>query len=135
MILHRFCSREEYEAYLRGDDLLNCYDHGMARGYGATDAVGFCFFTGDPQKRCRQLSGIVDFDVLLTVEAPARLVNVCYGRYTVWQGHKPAGSEKVVEFCTKNYNRWTFRFVSADFSFSARYPNHRVLAELFPDVF
>ncbi len=42
MILHRFCSAKEFEAFQRGDLLVNNTDHSVKRG-GASTSVGFCF--------------------------------------------------------------------------------------------
>lgn len=44
MILHRFCSQEEFESYKRGELLINEKDHSKTRGT-ATTSVGFCWFT------------------------------------------------------------------------------------------
>lgn len=49
MILHRFCSKKEFEAYQRGDMLINNTDHRVKRG-NATSSVGFCFFVEDPEE-------------------------------------------------------------------------------------
>lgn len=35
MILHRFCSTKEFEAYQRGDMLINNTDHRLKRGNAA----------------------------------------------------------------------------------------------------
>lgn len=48
MILHRFCSSAEYDAFVRGEVLKNNTDHGARRGYSVTSSVGFCFFSEDP---------------------------------------------------------------------------------------
>lgn len=45
MILRRFCSFAEYDAYIRGERLRNITDH--AKEGRATKSVGFCFFTGN----------------------------------------------------------------------------------------
>lgn len=67
MILHRFCSAKEYEAFQRGDLLVNNKNHSIKRGSAST-SVGFCFFKEDPEDAKHWLSGIVDFDVCITVE-------------------------------------------------------------------
>lgn len=42
MILHRFCSAIEFEAFQRVDLLVNNTDHSVKRGSAST-SVGFCF--------------------------------------------------------------------------------------------
>lgn len=135
MILHRFCSQAEYDKYMAGETLVNDKDHGAVRGYDATTAVGFCFFMGAPGKRKHQLSGIVDFDVCLTVEVDPSKVQFCHGRYPLWQNGQRIGTEKVLEFCTTTYNNQDFKLVNADKSFSGYAPNGSLLRKLFPQIF
>lgn len=135
MILHRFCSQAEYDKYIAGETLVNEKDHGAERGYEASTAVGFCFFVGNPEKRKHQLSGIVDFDVCLSVEVDPSKVQFCHGRYTLWQNGQRVGTEKVLEFCTTTYNNRDFKLVKADKSFSGYCVNGSVLRDLFPVLF
>lgn len=135
MILHRFCSLAEYDKYMAGETLVNTKDHGACRGYAATSAVGFCFFVEHPEKRKHQLSGIVDFDVCLTVEVDPSKVNLCHGRYPLRINGRFVGAENVMEYCTTSYNNKDFKLVKADKSFSGYAPNGSVFRELFPNLF
>jgi len=103
--LHRFCSYKEYEQYMSGSSLHNHTDH-YHGGKGGSLSRGFCFFMGDIDEWVRRLNGLVDFDVLLTVDW-----SKCDGLSTPPRKH-------FQEFCTTTYNRADFRFVSADRSFS-----------------
>jgi len=72
--LHRFCSYKEYEQYMSGSSLHNHTDH-YHGGKGGSLSRGFCFFMGDIDEWVRRLNGLVDFDVLLTVNVAPELVN------------------------------------------------------------
>lgn len=73
MILHRFCSQREFDAYMHGDTLQNTTDH-YRGGFGGSKSRGFCFFRGSPEKWARRLQGIADFDILLTVEVNPKYI-------------------------------------------------------------
>lgn len=135
MILHHFCSQAEYDKYMAGETLVNYKDHGAYRGYAASSAVGFCFFVESPEKRKHQLSGIVDFDVLLTVEVDPSKVNLCHGRYTLRINGRYVGAENVMEYCTTTYNNREFKLIKADKSFSGYAPNGSLLRQIFPNLF
>ena len=126
MILHRFCSKEEYEKYMAGEKLINRKDHGAERGYDASTAVGFCFFIEDPEKAKHWLSAIVDFDYCLTFEVPHTAVKLCHGRYANWI--KPGvrdGSVKRTEFCCSEYDNKTFKLLNVSERFRTYAPNAR----------
>ena len=80
MILHRFCSKEEFEAYQRGEVLVNETNHSLHRGYAST-SIGFCFFVEDPDEAIHILSGIVDLDYCIKVEVDESFVAKSTGRY------------------------------------------------------
>ena len=118
--LHRFCSYKEYEQYMSGSSLHNHTDH-YHGGKGGSLSRGFCFFMGDVDEWARRLNGLVDFDVLLTVNVAPELVNPSMGVYADWSkcdGLSTPPRKHFQEFCTTTYNRADFRFVSADRSFS-----------------
>lgn len=135
MILHRFCSQREFDAYMRGETLINEKDHGAERGYEATTAVGFCFFVDAPEKAKHRLSGIVDFDVCLTVDVCPSKIRLCHGRYPEWHDGVRIGTVKYVEFCSISYNNRDFKLLSADKSFRHYAPNASALRALFPQLF
>lgn len=66
MILHRFCSQKEFDAFKRGEYSPST-NHSVKRG-GASTSVGFFFFPENLERSKRWLSGVVDFDVCITVE-------------------------------------------------------------------
>jgi len=132
MILHRFCSKAEYDKYMAGETLVNDKDHGAQRGYDVSTAVGFCFFVESPEEVKHRLSGIVDFDVCLTVEVSHTKVYLCHGRYPVRVNGRAVGSAKFTEFCTKTYNNRDFKLLRADTSFSSYCPGPAKLREMLP---
>lgn len=119
MILHRFCSISEYDLYQSGASLLNDRDH-YNGGHGGSVSVGFCFFEGDPHEWAHRLNGLVDFDVLLTVEVDPVLVLRSMGVYADWSrdnGRDPPPRALFREYCSTRYDNKTFKFISADFFF------------------
>jgi len=79
MILHRFMSKQEYDALMAGNVLRNDTNHG-ALGQ-KTDSVGFCFFPEPPEEAIHWLSFIVDTDVCVTMEIPDEMLRKSKGRY------------------------------------------------------
>lgn len=45
MILHRFCSQEEFDRYMRGELLVNEKDHSK---FSKSTSIGFCWFWEEP---------------------------------------------------------------------------------------
>lgn len=131
MILHRFCSKEEFEAYQRGEVLVNETNHSLTRG-NATTSVGFCFFREKPDDAIHILSGIVDLDYCITVEVDEAEVVQSRGRY----GNRELNrAEFRKEYCTTAYDNKRFRLVEATTKYSTYAPNHRDLKKLFPFLF
>lgn len=131
MILHRFCSAREFEAYQRGDLLVNNTDHSVKRG-GASTSVGFCFFSEAPEDAKHWLSGIVDFDVCITVEVDDSEVNKSRGRYAT---KDMKGVMYKDEYCAKTYDNYRFRLIESTTSYSSYAPNHSTLKKMFPEFF
>lgn len=131
MILHRFCSKKEFEAYQRGDMLINNTDHRVKRG-NATSSVGFCFFVEDPEEAKHWLSGIVDFDYCITVEVDESDVRKSWGRYADSKLEKAMIKE---EYCSKSYDNYRFRLLDATTKYSTYAPNHSLLKQMFPELF
>lgn len=69
MRVTRFMSLAEWEAFERGEILINNTDH-FDGGKGGSKSVGFCFTEDAPEVAWRYLSGIVDADVWVTFEFP-----------------------------------------------------------------
>lgn len=131
MILHRFCSKKEFEAYQRGDMLINNTDHRVKRG-NATSSVGFCFFVEDPEEAKHWLSGIVDFDYCITVEVYESDVRKSWGRYADSKLEKAMIKE---EYCSKSYDNYRFRLIDATTKYSTYAPNHSLQKQMFPELF
>lgn len=131
MILHRFCSKKEFEAYQRGDMLINNTDHRVKRG-NATSSVGFCFFVEDPEEAKHWLSGIVDFDYCITVEVDESDVRKSWGRYADSKLEKAMIKE---EYCSKSYDNYRFRLLDATTKYSTYAPNHSLLKQMLPELF
>lgn len=130
MILHRFCSMKEFEAYKRGEVLSNPTNHSLKRG-GASTSVGFCFFSESPERAKHWLSGIVDIDVCITVEVNPSDVVQSRGRYL---GTKNRVVYKK-EFCTVDYDSRRFKLIDATTKYSTYAPNHSLLKQMFPELF
>lgn len=131
MILHRFCSMKEFEAYQRGDMLINNTDHRVKRG-NATSSVGFCFFVENPEEAKHWLSGIVDFDYCITVEVDESDVRKSWGRYADSKLDKAMIKE---EYCSKSYDNYRFRLLDSTTKYSTYAPNHSLLKQMFPELF
>ena len=131
--LHRFCSSEEFEAFARGEVLTNTTEH-LACGRCST-AVGFCFFTQNPDRAIHWLSGLVDLDYCITLEAPVDAVCIARGRYGN-PDTDPITSILRDEYCTTSYGKSLgFRLVSATTRFRNYCPNRRDLVRLFPSLY
>lgn len=103
----------------------------MKRG-GASTSVGFCFFKEDPEEAKHWLSGIVDFDVCITVEVDDSDVNKSRGRYGT---ENLQGVMYKEEYCCKAYDNYRFRLIDSTTKFSTYAPNHTELKKLFPTLF
>ena len=62
MILHRFCSQEEFDRYMRGELLVNEKDHSK---FSKSTSIGFCWFWEEPWYAIEYLSGIVNRDICI----------------------------------------------------------------------
>lgn len=119
MTLHRFCSYVEFYQYMAGRPLFNHTDHYQG-GKGGSTSKGFCFFMGDVNEWAQRLNGLVEFDVLLTVEVAPERVIASMGVYADWSkddGHSMPPKRRFPEFCTECYCKEAFHFISADHSY------------------
>lgn len=78
MILHRFCSQEEFDRYMRGELLVNEKDHSK---FSKSTSIGFCWFWEEPWYAIEHLSGIVNRDICITVETDSKNVTESMGYY------------------------------------------------------
>lgn len=136
MILHRYMSEQEFDAYRNGKVLKNTTVH--SKNGAHTDSVGFCFFPEDPDEAIRCLRGIVNDDVCVTFDIPDGEVKESRGLYCdhdksddSWEAvvedilNYASGKamENVVtiektEYCCTKYSSKTFRLV--DYHYSER---------------
>ena len=80
MRVTRFMSLAEWEAFERGETLINNTDH-FDGGKGGSKSVGFCFTEDAPEVAWRYLRGIVDADVWVTFEFPDNYLTKSDGVY------------------------------------------------------
>lgn len=111
--LHRFCSMREFLCYMKGQFLENRSKHTPR----ATTSIGFCFFYGNVDEWAHRLNGLVDFDVLLTLDVPRDAVTCSQGVYNDCYNLGRPRPAVFPEYCTTIYDRDTFKLVSYDFSF------------------
>lgn len=131
MILHRFCSNEEYEKYMAGETLVNNTRH--SDRFSST-SVGFCFFPEDPRKARHWLSGNVDFDWCLTFAVPDGMVEPSRAKYADWSSPE-GGSAYKTEYCCQRYDKSHFKLIKATDEFRTYAPNRRLLEKICPQIF
>lgn len=105
MILHRFCSQEEFDRYMRGELLVNEKDHSK---FSKSTSIGFCWFWEEPWYAIEYLSGIVHRDICITVETDSKNVTESMGYY--WGEDGP---DWFLEYCCTSYDNKRFRLVEA----------------------
>lgn len=104
MRVTRFMSLAEWEAFERGETLINTTDH-FDGGNGGSKSVGFCFTEDEPTVAWRYLAGVVDADVWATFEFPDNYLTKSDGKYS----DKSEGAcffDYVIrtEWCCTSYN-------------------------------
>lgn len=128
MKLHRFCSKREYDAYMSGELMLNTTNH-YHLGAGGSISRGFCFFRGtNIAEWARRLNGVVDFDVLITIDIAPEDVTESVGVYADWSkddGKSIPPKALFPEYCTSAYGMKNSRLISADFSYR---DNHKYVS-------
>lgn len=75
-----FMSGAEWEAFERGETLINTTEH-FDGGNGGSKSVGFCFTEDEPATAWRYLAGVVDADVWVTFEFPDGYLSPSIGKY------------------------------------------------------
>ena len=117
MILHRFCSRAEFDKYLAGELLINRTDHRTQ--CRAMLSKGFCFFQGDVDEWAHRLNGLVSFDVLITIDIPKCDVVKSQAVYTPIPGFPL--QKTFTEYCTQAYSNANAKLLDADTSYAHSY--------------
>lgn len=109
--LTRFCSQQEYNKFMAGEELVNDKDH-FQGGKGGSTSAGFCFTPDEPKTAWRYLKGIVTADICMVLDIEATMINESAGVYADYS--KGADFTKRCwkkEYCTKQYSNKTARLV------------------------
>lgn len=117
MKFYRYCSREEYQKFQRGELLENLTQY-------RDDCQGFCFFSfkdlQEAQHTLHQLTGIVTPEMLMILETNKPL-NKSQGKYAkplpkdadFFDFFNPLLAEMKDEYCTTAYNKEDFKLLEA----------------------
>lgn len=131
MIVTRFMSRAEWEAFECGRTLENNTDH-FDGGKGGSLSFGFCFAEDAPEVAWRYLKGIVDADVWVTFEFPDGYLIPSKGKYLDFSNDddsfKPCYR---YEWCCSSYDNTIAKVVDKCVPFQGEeYRRIRALIEL-----
>ena len=104
MRVTRFMSLAEWEAFERGETLINNTDH-FDGGKGGSKSIGFCFTEDPPEVAWQYLKGIVDADVCATFEFPDNYLTKSDGKYSDQsEGAGFFDYEIRTEWCCRSYD-------------------------------
>ena len=103
--LTRFCSRAEYEAFLRGNILHNNTDHYLG-GKGGSTSRGFCFTIDKPSKAWRYLKGLVSMDICMVLDIDRNILTKSIGKYVDYDNSTDTVIKSCLkpEYCTCSYS-------------------------------
>ena len=105
MIVTRFMSRAEWDAFQDGKILINDTDH-YKDGKGGSLSVGFCFTEDTPEDAWVYLSGVVDAAVCVTFDFPDGYLHKSSGVYADHsEGAKFEDRVLKTEWCCVKYHR------------------------------
>ena len=105
MIVTRFMSRKEWDAFQDGKILINETDH-YKGGKGGSLSVGFCFTEDTPEDAWVYLSGIVDAAVCVVFDFPDGDLKQSSGVYADHsEGAKFEDKVLKTEWCCVKYHR------------------------------
>ena len=105
MIVTRFMSRAEWQAFQDGKILVNDTDH-YKDGKGGSLSVGFCFTEDSPEDAWVYLSGVVDAAVCVTFDFPDGYLKQSSGVYADHsEGAKFEDRVLKTEWCCVKYHR------------------------------
>lgn len=128
----RFMSLAEWQAYERGERLVNHTDH-FCDGKGGSLSKGFCFTEDNPDDAWVYLKGIVDADVWATFYFPNGYLRESRGIYA---DHSKGADffDKVIktEWCCEEYDNKVAQVVSFRNPFQgAEYAKLKILIDMF----
>ena len=135
MIVTRFMSRDEWDAFKEGRILLNETDH-FDGGKGGSKSKGFCFTEDTPDEAWKYLKGIVDADVWATFEFPDGYLRESQGIYA---DHSEGADflDKVIktEWCCEEYDNKVAQMVAVCNPFQGEeYADLKMLAHIFRQI-
>ena len=132
----RFMSLKEWQAFQRGERLVNHTDH-FNGGRGGSLSKGFCFTEDSPDDAWVYLAGIVDSDVWVTFEFPDGYLRESRGIYA---DHSEDADffDRVIktEWCCEEYDGKVAQMVAVCNPFQGmEYANLKMLAKIFIQIF
>lgn len=132
MRVTRFCSRKEYDAFMRGETLTNDINH-YRDGKGGSRSIGFCFMAEDPKECWPYLKGIVVPEVCMVLDFPDGYLTKSMGRYA---DHSTAnGSMMKTEYCTTRYDNKTATLVRVVPTEEYADDTDLMIMKIFPELF
>lgn len=108
-------SKEEFDKYIKGENLINSKDHNKIDNR-KTNSIGFCFFNYahyKPEEILHSVTNIVSIDVCCIFETERNNVRRTNGRYS-----KAISRDSLIrtsfiahEYCTTKYSKETFKLI------------------------
>lgn len=117
MKLFRFMSKEEFNKYLKGEELINEIKH-----IGNTNSKGFCFMNCEdyePEYAYQFLSGIVSTGVCAVFETN-EILTKSYARYAEPYG-RFLDSFISDEYCIEKYSNNDFKLIKYCYDFDEKW--------------
>ena len=116
MKLFRFMSKEEFDKYIKGENLINTKDHGKIYNQ-KTNSIGFCFLNYahyKPEEIFHSLTFIVSMDICCIFETERNNVRRTHGRYSkaISKDSLERTSFIAHEYCTTEYSKNTFKLLN-----------------------
>ena len=128
MIVTRFMSLAEWEAFEHGWTLENNTDH-FDGGKGGSQSVGFCFTVDAPEVAWRYLKGIVDADVWVTFEFPDGYLKPSMGKYIDYSSDDGTAKSCLRrEWCCTSYDNTVAKVVNKCVPFQGE--GYRLIREI-----
>lgn len=106
MIVTRFCSKKEFDAFMSGENLINETDH-FKGGAGGSQSRGFCFSPDKPKVCFEYLKGIVDTEVCMVLHFQDGYLTESLGKYRDVNRESIDGlpcATLIRELCCTKYN-------------------------------
>lgn len=133
MLVTRFCSLKEFDAFKRGDDLVNNTDH-YKDGRGGSTSIGFCFSRHRPEVCFEYLKGIVDTEICMILDFPDEYLSESIGKYRDINKLGKDGRYQptlISELCCTTYNNRVARLIAYTDEYHKLCPNASDLRTMF----